>query len=159
MIEFNRFRGDEDKNSLKPLKRVDETENSAKKALEDMSPVQESGYKLYRDKAETFICDMEIMGANPVNSKARIILETRDLTYMFEGTIDGQGHCRVPLRKMNFLNENEGGTIKLEVIAEDMVFTPWQDNFVAVDSKKINVRVVESEEVKPTVGIKVSNIR
>lgn len=159
MIEFNRFRGDDDSKSLKPLKRVDETENLAKKALEDMNPVQENEYKLYRDKAETFICDMEIMGANPVNSKARIILETRDLTYMFEGTIDGQGHCRVPLRKMNFLNENESGTIKLEVIAEDMVFTPWQENFVAIDSKKVNVRVVESEEVKPTVGIKVSNIR
>jgi hypothetical protein len=78
---------------------------------------------------------------------------------MFEGTIDGQGQCRVPLRKMNFLNENEGGVIKLEVIAEDMVFTPWQDNFTAVDSKKVNVRVVESEEVKPKVGITISNIR
>lgn len=159
MIEFNRFRGEDDKNDLKPLKRVDEKENSAKKALEDMAPIQESGYKLYRDKTETFVCDMEIMGANPVNSKARIIIETRDLTYMFEGTIDGQGQCRVPLRKMNFLNENEGGVIKLEVIAEDMVFTPWQDNFTAVDSKKVNVRVVESEEVKPKVGITISNIR
>ena len=60
---------------------------------------------------------------------------------------------------MNFLQENEGGIIKLEVIAEDMVFQPWQDNFVAVNSKKVSVKISESVETAPKVGIKITNIR
>ena len=120
---------------------------------------QVTGHKIYRDKAEVFVCDIQMTGANPTNSKARIILETSDLTYMFEGGIDPNGTCKVPLRKMNFLDENESGRIRLEVIAEDMVFTPWQDNFVAVNSKKVDVKIVESEDMTPRVGITVTNIR
>lgn len=117
-----------------------------------------TGYKIFRDKAENFVCDMEISGANPTNSKARIIIESQDLTYMFEGKIS-QGKCSIPLKKMNFLNENETGIIRLEVIAEDTVFTPWEDNFVAVNSKKVSVKVYESEDTSSKVGIRISNIR
>jgi hypothetical protein len=118
-----------------------------------------AGYKLYRDKTETFICDMEISGANPGNSKARVIIESRDMTYMFEGTIDGNGHCEIPLKKMNFLAENEVGKIKLEVIADDMMFNPWEETFVAVNHRKVTVRVAESVDNTPKVGVKISNIR
>jgi len=118
------------------------------------------GYKIFRDKSENFVCDMEISGANPNNSKARIIIESKSLTYMFEGTIDSKGQCKIPLKKMSFLEENETGTIKLEVIAEDMVFNPWEDAFVAVNSKKVLVnKISESEEITPKVGVRISNIR
>jgi hypothetical protein len=121
--------------------------------------VEDNGYKLYRDKAEAFVCDMEISGASTSSSKARIIIESENLTYMFEGSIDETGKCKIPLKKMNFLQENERGNIKLEVIAEDTVFTPWQDNFVAVSSKKVAVKVIESRDSSSGLGIKVSNIR
>jgi hypothetical protein len=168
MIEFSAFKKDLDKNKQPDLavnetpEVVNEDVNTQyQEALQSLqeSVVESSSYKIYRDKAETFVCDMEISGANPHNSKARIIVESKDLTYMFEGTIDEKGQCRIPLRKMNFLQENESGTIKLEVIAEDMVFNPWQDNFVAVNSRKVSVRIAESVESTPRVGIKVSNIR
>ena len=121
--------------------------------------VAPTGYKIFRDKSENFICDMEISGANPSNSKARIIIESKDLTYMFEGTIDAQGKCKIPLKKMNFLNENETGIIKLEVIADDTVFSPWEDNFVAVNSKKVSVKVFESaEDTSSKIGVRVRNI-
>lgn len=124
-------------------------------------PIEEpaAGYKLYRDKTETFICDMEISGANPGSSKARVIIESNDMTYMFEGTIDGKGHCEIPLKKMNFLAENEVGKIKLEVIADDMMFNPWEETFVAVNHRKVTVRVAESVDNTPKVGVKISNIR
>ena len=171
--EFSKFRKENgtDVPASKPVEEVNEqstvkeTESSPLyqthyEAVKDTVVEEHNSYKIYRDKAETFICDMEITGAKPNNSKARIILECADLTYMFEGTIDENGHCRVPLRKMNFLDENQGGLIKLEVIAEDMVFSPWQDNFVAVNSRKVEVkRVVESEQSTPKVGITVKNIR
>jgi hypothetical protein len=118
------------------------------------------GYTIYRDKSETFMCDMEITGANPQNSKARIIIESKELTYMFEGTINQNGQCKIPLKKMNFLNENESGTIKLEVIAEDMVFVPWSDTFKAVSSRKVQVKnITESEDNTTKVGIKVTRIK
>ena len=118
-----------------------------------------TGYKIYRDKTETFICDMEISGANPANSKARIIIESTDMTYMFEGTIDDKGHCEIPLRKMNFLSENEIGKIKLEVIADDMVFNPWEDTFLATNFKKVTVKITESVDNTPKIGVRISNIR
>ena len=118
-----------------------------------------AGYKIFRDKTETFVCDMEISGANPLNSKARVIIESQDMTYMFEGTIDDKGHCEIPLKKMNFLSENEIGKIKLEVIADDMMFNPWEDTFVAVNSKKVVVKVAESVNNTPKVGVRISNIR
>jgi hypothetical protein len=132
------------------------------KIQESIAPIVEepvTGYKVFRDKTETFICDMEISGANPANSKARVIIESTDMTYMFEGTIDDRGHCEIPLRKMNFLTENEIGKIKLEVIADDMVFNPWEDTFVATSSKKVTVKVTESVETAPKVGVRISNIR
>lgn len=134
----------------------------SEKITESSIPVIEetvSGYKIYRDKSEKFVCDMQISGANPANSKARIIIESTDMTYMFEGSIDGKGHCEIPLRKMNFLSENEIGKIKLEVIADDMVFNPWEDTFVATSSKKVIVKVAESVDSAPKVGIRISNIR
>jgi hypothetical protein len=131
------------------------TESIETKLVEE--PV--NGYRVYRDKTETFICDMEITGANPANSKARVIIESSDMTYMFEGTIDGKGHCEIPLKKMNFLNENEIGKIKLEVIADDMVFNPWEDTFVAINSRKVTVKVTESVDTTPKVGVRISNIR
>jgi hypothetical protein len=118
------------------------------------------GYKIFRDKSENFICDMEITGADPQKSKARIIVESKDLTYMFEGTIDAKGQCRIPLKKMSFLNENETGTIKLEIIAEDMVFVPWSDTFTAVSSRKVQVKnISESEDLTTKVGIKITRIK
>lgn len=128
-----------------------------KEELKETVEIDPIGYKIFRDKSENFICDMEISGANPSNSKARIIIESKDLTYMFEGTIDAQGKCKIPLKKMNFLNENETGIIKLEVIADDTVFSPWEDNFIAVNSKRVSVKVFESvadDESKPIVRLK-----
>jgi hypothetical protein len=127
--------------------------------VEEAVIVEDNGYKLYRDKSEAFICDMEISGANPSNSKARIIIECQDLTYMFEGTIDATGKCKIPLRKMSFLEENQRGIIKLEVIAEDTIFTPWEDNFVAVSSKKVAVKVIESKDNSSAPNVRISNIR
>jgi len=170
MIEFRAFKNELDKTQkpsekeeVKPQVVNEETDNTqydeALQSLKDSNLEENKTYKIYRDKAETFVCDMEITGASAINSKARIIMECKDLTYMFEGTIDDKGQCRIPLRKMNFLQENEGGIIKLEVIAEDMVFQPWQDNFVAVNSKKVSVKIAESVETAPKVGIKITNIR
>ena len=61
---------------------------------------------------------------------------------MFEGTIDNQGNCKIPIKKLRGLfNENDSGTMRLEVIAEDTYFEPWNSDFVVDTSKKINVEI------------------
>jgi hypothetical protein len=98
------------------------------------------GYKLYRDKTETFKCDLEITGADKSKSSARVIIESNDMKYIFEGSIDENGHCEIKLPKMDFINEKSSGIINLEVIADDTLFKPWSEKFTAVTSKNVTVK-------------------
>ena len=49
-----------------------------------------------------------------LDASSRIVVNTPDLKLMFEGTIDNQGNCKVPIRKLRgLLGENDKGIIKL----------------------------------------------
>ena len=107
-------------------------------------------YKLYTDKQETFECDLFLEGADLKNSSARIIVESNDLTLMFKGEINEKGNCKVPIKKLKgLLDENTTGDIKLEVIAEDTLIEPWQSDFVVSTSKKVTVEVKSQGNKKP----------
>ena len=99
-------------------------------------------YKLWTDKKEIFECKITLEGASLKEATSRIIVNTPDLKLMFEGVIDNNGNCKVPIRKLRGLfSEGDKGTIKLEVIAEDTYFRPWESDFIINTSKKINVEV------------------
>ena len=122
-------------------------------------------YKLYTDKQETFECDLFLEGADLKQSSARIVVESKDLTLMFKGTIDEKGNCKVPIKKLKgLLDENTTGDIKLEVIAEDTLIEPWQSDFVVETTKKVTVEV-KSQTTKPQIKestkpqVKVKNIK
>ena len=107
-------------------------------------------YKLYTDKQETFECDLFLEGADLKQSSARIIVESKDLTLMFKGTINEKGNCKVPIKKLKgLMGENTTGDIKLEVIAEDTLIEPWQSDFVVSTSKKVTVEVKSQGNKKP----------
>tara|TARA_B100002051_G_C16492842_1_gene513806 strand:- start:222 stop:773 length:552 start_codon:yes stop_codon:yes gene_type:complete len=107
-------------------------------------------YKLYTDKQETFECKIHLEGASLSKATSRILVETSDLKLMFEGTIDKDGNCQVPIKKLRGLvNENDKGNIKLEVIAEDTYFMPWESDFEVDTSKKIKVEV--KQQNKPVI--------
>ena len=107
-------------------------------------------YKLYTDKQETFECDLFLEGADLKNSSARILVETKDLTLLFPGEISKDGNCKVPIKKLKgLLDENTTGDIKLEVIAEDTLIEPWQSEFVVETSKKVTVEVKGQGNKKP----------
>ena len=107
-------------------------------------------YKLYTDKQETFECDLYLEGASLKDSSARILVETKDLTLLFPGTIDKKGNCKVPIKKLKgLLGEDTTGNIKLEVIAEDTLIEPWQSEFVVETSKKVTVEVKGQGDKKP----------
>ena len=107
-------------------------------------------YKLYTDKQEIFECNIFLEGASLTKATSRIIVETQDLKLLFEGTIDKDGNCKVPIKKLRGLvSEDDKGTIKLEVIAEDTYFLPWESDFEVDTAKKIKVEV--KQQSKPLV--------
>ena len=108
-------------------------------------------YKLYTDKQETFECDLFLEGADLKESSARIVVESKDLTLMFKGTIDDKGNCKVPIKKLKgLMSENTTGDIKLEVIAEDTLIEPWQSDFIVDTAKKVTVEI-KSQKTKPQI--------
>ena len=120
-------------------------------------------YKLYTDKQEIFECDIQIEGASLSNSNARLVIETEDLALLFKGSIDSKGKCKIPVKRLKgLLNENVKGTIKLEVIAEDTYFTPWESDFEVDASKKVQVEVKSQnkEVIKETkMSVEVKNVK
>ena len=107
-------------------------------------------YKLYTDKQEIFECKIYLEGASLTQASSRIIVETQDLKLLFEGTIDKDGNCKVPIKKLRGLvGEDTKGTMKLEVIAEDTYFIPWESDFEVDTAKKIKVEV--KQQSKPLV--------
>ena len=120
-------------------------------------------YKLFTDKTEIFECDISIEGASLQNSDARLIIESNDVNLLFKGKLNSSGKCQVPVKKLKgLLDENTKGNIKLEVIAEDTYFVPWESDFTVEASKRVVVEVKSQSgnlitESKPK--IKVSGIK
>ena len=113
-------------------------------------------YKLFTDKSELFECDIKLQGASLNKSKARLVVETQDYSLMFNGSISKGGKCEIPIRKLKgLINEDTTGNIRLEVIAEDTFFTPWESDFEVETSKKVTVEVKSQSLKKPIVEAKV----
>ena len=113
-------------------------------------------YKLFTDKSELFECDIKLQGASLKKSKARLVVETQDYSLMFNGSISKGGKCEIPIRKLKgLIDEDTTGNIRLEVIAEDTFFTPWETDFEVETSKKVTVEVKTQTTKKPIVEAKV----
>ena len=121
-------------------------------------------YTLYTDKQELFECSISLEGSSVKNSKVRLVVEADNLNLLFKGTIDSSGKCTVPIRKLkNLLEESTKGKIKLEVIADDTYFTPWESDFEVETARKVTVEV-KSQTNKNTLtenktGVTVKNIK
>tara|TARA_R110001592_G_scaffold10312_1_gene53750 strand:+ start:295 stop:759 length:465 start_codon:yes stop_codon:yes gene_type:complete len=117
-------------------------------------------YTLYSDKQNIFECDIQLEGASLSQAFARVILEGKDLNLIFNGEINSDGNCRINLPKLSMIKE--GGEMKLEVIADDMYFNPWNTEFDIKKSKNITVEVKEPsskiiKENKAKVNVKINN--
>ena len=114
-------------------------------------------YKLFTDKSELFECDIKLEGASLSKSSARLVVETQDYSLLFNGDINSSGKCEIPIRKLKgLIDENTTGNIRLEVIAEDTFFTPWESDFEVDASKKVTVEVKSQTTKKPIVEAKVT---
>ena len=112
-------------------------------------------YKLFTDKTELFECNISLQGASLKKSKARLVGETQDYSLLFNGSINSNGKCEIPIRKLKgLIDEDTNGSIRLEVIAEDTFFTPWQSDFEVETSKKVTVEVKTQSTQKPILEAK-----
>ena len=104
-------------------------------------------YKLYTDKIENFEAKIKLEGASLKKSKARLVIESDDFDLMFKGTISESGKVKIPVKRLRgLIDENSKGNIKLEVIAEDVYFNPWESDFEVVTDKKIKVEVKQQDK-------------
>ena len=113
-------------------------------------------YYLYTDKPNKFNCNVEIEGTSLSKSKVRLVIESEDMTYLFNGRIENNGVCEVNIPKTkHFLSEGSKGLMRLEVIADDVYFEPWSSEFNVKTNKKVNVVVSEQVEEKPKLRVQV----
>ena len=139
----------------------DEDDNEELEDLDESNSESEDYYKLFKDKAEDFICDIAIEGVNQNDTEVRLIVESDDWTLMFAGEIKN-GKCIIPIKKLNILNEGQTGNIKLEVNADGNLFTPWEDKYIVKVSKKVTININESKSsktkkpIKKGLGVKVN---
>ena len=96
-------------------------------------------YTLYSDKNNIFECDIQLEGASISQAFARVIVEGDNLNLVFNGNITNEGNCRIEMPKLSMLKE--GGKMKLEVIADEMYFNPWNSDFELKKSKSVTVEV------------------
>ena len=119
-------------------------------------------YKLYTDKPELFECDIKIEGASLNKSTARLVVETSEYSLMFNGKISKDGKCEIPVRKLKgLIDESTTGNIRLEIIAEDTYFTPWESDFDVQASKHVTVEVrsQKSPNIIKENNVQISNVK
>ena len=113
-------------------------------------------YKLFTDKIENFEARIKLEGASLKKSSARLVVEAENFSLLFKGTIDENGNVNVPVRRLRgLLDENTSGAIRLEVIAEDTFFTPWESTFEVETAKSVTVEV-KSQNSEPITETKTS---
>lgn len=100
-------------------------------------------YILNNDKIENFECKLQLEGASLNNSNARILIECGDYNLLYYGKIDENGKCQISINNLKSLFPKEiNGKIKLEVIADDTYFSPWQDDVTIKPSKILTIENV-----------------
>lgn len=119
-------------------------------------------YTLYTDKIENFKCSIDVEGASLSETQVRLVLQSDKLNLLYEGSIDSSGTCNIPIDKLkNVLKEGTEGKMRLEVIAEDTFFSPWEDSFTVETNKKVTVEVLSSTKApikENSIKVKVNKV-
>lgn len=116
-------------------------------------------YKLFTDNNKTFNCNVDVSGVSLDECTARLILQTENINLLYEGEINRNGICTVNIKKIKkYLEENTKGKIKLEIVAENTLFTPWESDFIVEAEKKVKITEVNGQtEKRKNVSVIVEN--
>ena len=111
-------------------------------------------YKIYLDKEETFECEASIKNASYKNSSARLIIESEDVNLVFFGSVD-KNTITVPIKSLKkYFTESDTAKIKLEVIVENQLVTPWESEVQFDNYNKVEIKEIKNIKQSPLVEIK-----
>ena len=114
-----------------------------------------SAYTIYLDKEETFECEVSIKNASIKDSSARLIIESDDINLVFFGTVS-KDTITVPIKSLKkYFTESDKATIKLEVIVENNLVTPWESELLFDSYNKVEIKEIKNVKSKPLIEIKV----
>ena len=114
-------------------------------------------YRLLKDKSNEFQCEIKLEGTTSSDASARLFLEADGCEYIFNGQITGD-KCLIPMGKLKkYANLLESGKIRLEVVADDTLFVPYENTYELEEARKVTVEVAQSPAPvkKPMVEVKV----
>lgn len=112
-------------------------------------------YKIYLDKEETFECEASIKNASYKNSSARLIIESENVNLVFYGNVD-KDTISVPIKSLKkYFTESDSAKIKLEVIVENQLVTPWESDVEFDSYNKVEIKEIKNVRSKPLIEIKV----
>lgn len=115
-------------------------------------------YILRADDTELFEAKIKITGASLNESFARLLIESQDWNLVFKGDISKDGTVQIPIKKLKrILPEGTVGKMKLEVVADDAYFVPWESDFEVIVSKEVVAEVKQQQPIlkpgKPKVEV------
>jgi predicted nucleic acid-binding Zn-ribbon protein len=147
--QLNKEKSDIDKKVAEPEKVEEQViEHTAEPIDESVSDL----YKLYRDREETFECNISVEGASLSSAQVRLVIDTNLLNVIFYGKLYKDGRCLVPLKKMTMFPEGAKGQIRLEVVVDDTLFSPWESTCVVEGAKKVSVDIKQKKGVSINFG-------
>jgi len=112
-------------------------------------------YTIYLDKDETFECEASIKNSSYKNASARLIIESEDINLVFYGNVD-KDTISVPIKSLKkYFTESDSAKIKLEVIVENQLITPWESEVEFDNYNKVEIKEIKSTKSTPMVEIKI----
>lgn len=113
-------------------------------------------YILYSNKINHFEAQIEVEGASLKKTKCRLVLEGKNSNLMYYGTIDSDGLVKIPIKEG--LIPNKRGSARLEIIADNTYFVPWEDVYEIETPTKVLAEVQQNPgKVKVKLKEKVVN--
>lgn len=113
-----------------------------------------NGYTIYVDRDTVFECEASIKNASYKNSSARLIIESEDVNLVFFGIVD-KNTISVPIKSLKkYFTENDTAKIKLEVIVENQLVTPWESEVEFDSYNKVEIKEIKNIKQSPLVEIK-----
>jgi hypothetical protein len=113
-------------------------------------------------KNENLKFKLNMEGINPHVIEARLIFKgSETLDHVVWGKIQ-DGICHFEIPELKLYEKNDRGTLKFEIVSEDLYFMVWKEDFEITTKATVKVeemyQAVTNEEVKPKISVTATEI-
>ena len=142
VLRSGKFRKPGESIEKQRIERFQNTDGIGLKPRQERLPVEPISkyYSFYRDRDEVFECKVTIEGTIST-ATVRLLLNTDTWNLVFYGKIKKDGTCIIPIKKLVVFPHGTTGRATLEVVVDDVVFSPWENAFRVEESKKVRVQI------------------